>query len=194
MVKFGNKGGKMNKLLHFCTALILVSLLVPLGIHEAAAIPWTPEWSMNGYSAFDRVEVFIVNDGGGGPFQSPGLTLSHDEWTETLVNPNYIFAAATIPDPDAGTQTWTFSFAEVSDMTLDILTWSGDTLTDLTGRLDILGNGGGDYYEGTSALLYSDGLAYNRTPTPQPEPATMLLLGSGLIALAGGLRFRRKKK
>ena len=48
----------------------------------------------------------------------------------------------------------------------------------------------GDYYEGTERLYDS---ATVRVTNPVPEPSTMLLLGAGLISLAGYGRKKFKK-
>jgi len=52
---------------------------------------------------------------------------------------------------------------------------------------------GGSYWAGTIWLSSGGGVdnfSFTTNAAPIPEPATMLLLGSGLVGLAG---FRRKK-
>lgn len=73
-----------------------------------------------------------------------------------------------------------------------------DDEASLTGR-DVLAEWitDGYFYTGTDAYLESMGealLGLSSAAAPVPEPATMLLFGTGIAGLAGGSRIRRKKK
>jgi PEP-CTERM motif-containing protein len=82
------------------------------------------------------------------------------------------------------------------DGTLKIFAEGGSTLFDAT----ILGTGsamalyqGGFAGQPPTFGLLAFGYAFNGTASPTPEPSTLLLLGSGLVILAGRRRWRRSQ-
>jgi len=96
----------------------------------------------------------------------------------------------------ADSEVWLELYNKNTDETLWDWRWierelwgAADETNEETGTLEI----SLDYSDGDYGYMwmgvYNEVWAYNGAPSPVPEPATMILLGSGLVCLAG---FRRK--
>jgi hypothetical protein len=146
---------------------------------------WSQEWI--GYATQPVVEGFIVQNGGTSvSFQSPGAdTFSDPLWTADLINPDYL----RLTGPIGGNNTLTEYYTGTMGTQNFFVDWFGSGL------------GGGWavrwQWEGTewvwlsNATLDPNNPIYDRTPSAVPEPATLLLLSSGLLGLLG---LRRKFK
>jgi hypothetical protein len=129
------------------------------------------------------LETFIISDDGAGPFHNDGMTnFSEAGWSAQLINPNYSLANGPFNYP----LDWQYDFAGDSTRTMkfDLIAWIGDPLIP-----DNLGGAWGINWSGQDGYLVHPedltGFNYDRSAAPVPEPATMLLLGTGLVGLAG---------
>lgn len=117
-----------------------------------------------------------------------GFDLVYKGVTYTF-NPGDIFLAAEVVGfgwDNVNKNQFDFLFGTVSGRLVDIGLWPTDLPTGA--YVDTAGNWGSWNWDGDLTILTEKGDKY-----PIPEPATMLLLGSGLIGLAGFARRRFKK-
>ena len=134
------------------------------------------------------MEAFIVD--GPADFIAPGITIVQvldssandvtSDWSTELINPDYSIASGV-----ESQQIWfylSFTSAITDPLEFDLLLWnSGSFLAGVHSVWDGAGN--------ITQTWVSDPTGYDRNPVP--EPATMLLVGTGLVGLVG---FRRKFK
>jgi hypothetical protein len=175
----------MKKLLMFllCTGLLVASISTAKAATFDYTITidnvkdnWTSPWGVNEGAIYTGSATFYDELlTGSGDEYAPLISLSGNIGTFTYAEAN---AAGTIFPPMAlysdGVMVGMFSMLWNSSMTWYGTLWGNDYLGPDDGE--------GGYYV-TGAISYTE-------VAPVPEPATMLLLGSGLIGLAG---FRRKK-
>jgi len=155
-------------------------------------------WQANEVSTYDKIELFIIS----GPvtFAGTGIvnystpTISDSSWTANAINPTYAMASG--PTITTGNLNFDMVFNDAATpFEMDMLYWNNGVVA-WAGSFDYVGTGTGGNFDTWNYLirdvLYSDGCRYDRSPVP--EPATMLLLGSSLIGLAGFGRKRLFKK
>jgi hypothetical protein len=140
---------------------------------------WAQRFQEEGVGNYNRMEAFMIT--AGDAFEADGfVNLSAGGWSGSLVREDYIIAVGT-------TQNWMqfdikFMGTSSNPLVFDFLAWEDSVLREAARAT---WNGCG-----WSFAAAPNGMQYDRAAAAVPEPATLLLLASGLIGLAG---FGRKK-
>ena len=183
----------------FIILFSLVGVANALTIDPGEVIPGNSwglyPWSVAG-TGVNGIEAFIINDVGsentdfelGAGFSltdGDGLALfSEAGWNGSIINPDYALATgpSNIVNPFQFATLFTGNPAN-QNFALDLLIYVPGGLAG-TARLGWNGQ--------EIVSLNWEPFDYDRTPIP--EPATMLLLGTGLVGVAGATRRRKKNQ
>lgn len=188
---------KLIKSILFEAIIVMVAFLLIANKANALPVPtfgdpiesgsWSQHISFPASINIGALEMFIVEDTGAGGFEAPGMdNFNSATWTGSAVNSTYALATGI-----GSFQNFDAHFA--GDMTEGLRTimvaWSDHVLGDFAGALELTYNMGQSGWalvnsgsEGDDPFLKQ--WEYDREPAPVPEPTTIFLFGSGLIALA----------
>ena len=180
----------MKKLLVFFVMVLALCVAAPPVMATSTGQSDTGSWTQAFYEdgvynstnqTFNKLEAFMVS--GGVPWEAPGMSVfSNGSWSGHLVNQYYAVAGG-------GTSSdmfynYDFTGARGDTFAFDTLVWNNNAV--VGAQHSYYSNGAWSYAEFT----YGGSDQYDDR-TSVPEPAIMLLLGLGLVGLAG---VRRKLK
>jgi hypothetical protein len=138
------------------------------------------ESGLPGVGIFTKLETFMLTSGI--DFEAPGFNgFSSAGWTTSMPNSDYVVAVKPAGDTNLN---WNilFTSAQSTPLAFDFLAWNGTTVLE---RAHAVWNGGGWAFTPLSAASGD----YNRVPVPP----SVLLMGTGILGLAG-LAWRRRKE
>lgn len=144
---------------------------------------WAQAFNESGVGSFDAMEVFMVS--GASDFNPPGFSnFSGAGWSGDVINPDYAVATGT-----AQTNmnfNIRFTSNQSTPFAFDFLAWEGGVFGTLKEAAHAVWTGSS---WNITAITNPDINGYNRVPIP----GALVLLGSGLLGLAG-LGWRRSRK